>query len=226
MIVSTPHIMLPLSDPVLIVAVAMLVFLVVPLLFERLRLPGIVGLIVTGAAIGPHGLGVLARDQTIVLLGTVGLLYLMLLIGLELDLDEFRRYRDRSLVFGGLTFLVPGAAGTALATALGYSLPSALLIGAVFASHTLLAYPIASRLGILRNPAVTATLGGTLLAEVLALLLLAVVVESRGSGLGPAFWAGLAVPFALYVAAVLVLLPRLARWFFRTVAHQGASAFA
>lgn len=224
--VAVPHFELPISDPVLIVAVAMLAFLAVPLVFERLRLPGIVGLIVTGAAIGPHGFGIMERDQTIVLLGTVGLLYLMLLIGLELDLDEFRRYRNRSLVFGTLTFLVPGAAGTALAMALGYSLPSALLIGATFASHTLLAYPIASRLGILRNPAVTATLGGTLLAEVLALLLLAVVVESRGSGLGPAFWAGLAVPFAVYVAAVLLLLPRLARWFFRTVAHQGASAFA
>jgi Kef-type K+ transport system membrane component KefB len=90
---------LPLTDPVLIVAVAMAVFLLVPLLCERVGVPGIIGLIVAGAALGPHGLGFLARDRTIVLLGTVGLLYLMLMVGLELDLHEFARHRARSVGF-------------------------------------------------------------------------------------------------------------------------------
>lgn len=105
---------LPFTDPVLIVALATAIFLVVPLVFERLRVPGIIGLIVAGAAVGPHGVGLLARDQTIVLLGTVGLLYLMMMVGLELDLHEFQRFRNQSLVFGFLSFLVPAAAGTAL----------------------------------------------------------------------------------------------------------------
>lgn len=216
---------LPFTDPVLIVALATLVFLVVPLLFERFRVPGIIGLIVVGAAIGPHGLGLLARDRTIVLLGTVGLLYLMLLVGLELDLEEFGRSRRRSLGFGALTFGIPGAAGAGLAVLLGYEPPSALLIAAVFASHTLLAYPIASRLGIVKNGAVTVALGGTILAEVLALLVLAIVVRSRGSALDAAFWLQLAVPFAVYVGAVLWVLPRLGRWFFRTVGGEGGTEF-
>ncbi|HSU13863.1 cation:proton antiporter [Longimicrobium sp.] len=216
---------LPFTDPVLVVATATLVFLVVPLLFERFRIPGIIGLIVAGAAIGPHGAGLLARSNTIVLLGTVGLLYLMLLVGLELDLHQFARYRARSLGFGTLSFLLPGMAGMGMAMALGYALPSALLIGSVFSSHTLLAYPIASRLGIVRNAAVTAALGGTILTEVLALLVLAIVVKSRGGALDAAFWLGLAIPFAVYVAAVMLGLPRLGRWFFRTVDADGTTEF-
>ncbi|HEX2205839.1 MAG TPA: cation:proton antiporter, partial [Longimicrobium sp.] len=215
---------LPLADPVLIVAVAMAVFLVVPLLFERFGVPGIIGLIVAGAALGPHGFGILERDRTIVLLGTVGLLYLMLMVGLELDLHDFARYRTRSIVFGLASALIPGVVGTAAALALGYSTASALLVGSAFASHTLLAYPIASRLGIVRNQAVTITLGGTILAEILALVLLAIVVEARGRTLGPAFWAGLAVPFGVYVAAVLFILPRLGRWFFRN-SSEGETEF-
>ena len=215
----------PFTDPVLIVATATLIFLAVPLLAERLRVPGIIGLIVVGAAVGPHGFNLLARSNTIVLLGTVGLLYLMLMVGLELDLHQFDRHRNRSLVFGTLSFLLPGALGTALGLALGYRLPSSLLVGAVFASHTLLAYPIASRLGIVRNPAVTAALGGTILTEILALLLLAVVVRSRGAPMDAGFWAALAVPFAVYVVAVMWGLPRLGRWFFRTVSSDGSTEF-
>jgi Kef-type K+ transport system membrane component KefB/mannitol/fructose-specific phosphotransferase system IIA component (Ntr-type) len=216
---------LPFTDPVLIVATATLVFLVVPLLFERLRIPGIIGLIVAGAAIGPHGAGLLARSPTIILLGTVGLLYLMLLVGLELDLHQFARHRGRSVGFGTLSFALPCALGVGIALALGYALPSALLIGSVFASHTLLAYPIASRLGIVRNGAVTAALGGTILAEVLALLVLAIVARGRGGALDLAFWLELALPFALYVAVVLVGLPRLGRWFFRSVGGEGGTEF-
>lgn len=216
---------LPFTDPVLIVALAMGIFLVVPLLFERMRVPGIIGLIVVGAAVGPNGAGILARDATIVLLGTVGLLYLMLMVGLELDLVEFARYRDRSLVFGTLSFLVPGVLGTGAGLAMGYSLRSALLIGSAFSSHTLLAYPIASRLGIVRNAAVTTTLGGTIVTEVLALMLLAVVARSSGGSLGPAFWAGLLGPFAVYAAAVLWGLPRVGRWFFRSVGGEASTEF-
>ncbi|HEU4559925.1 MAG TPA: cation:proton antiporter, partial [Longimicrobium sp.] len=215
---------LPLTDPVLIMAVAIAVFLLVPLLFERFRVPGVIGLIVAGAALGPHGFGVLERDRTIVLLGTVGLLYLMLMVGLELDLHDFARYRRRSVFFGLASALIPGVVGTGAALALGYGTSSALLVGSAFASHTLLAYPIASRLGIIRNEAVTVALGGTILVDILALVLLAVVVESRGRAIDWTFWAGLAVPFALYVAGVLLVLPRIGRWFFRN-ASEGEIEF-
>ena len=214
---------LPFTDPVLIVATATLIFLAVPILAERVRVPGVIGLIVAGAAVGPHGFGLLARDQTIVLLGTVGLLYLMLMVGLELDLHQFNRYRHRSIVFGLLSFLVPAAAGLALGIALGYPVASALLVASAFSSHTLLAYPIASRLGIVRNEAVTTALGGTILTEILALLLLAVVANSAGGGaLTPGFWARLVVLFGVYVVVVMWGLPRLGRWFFRQTGEGGA----
>jgi Kef-type K+ transport system membrane component KefB/mannitol/fructose-specific phosphotransferase system IIA component (Ntr-type)/nucleotide-binding universal stress UspA family protein len=214
---------LPFTDPVLIVALATLIFLVVPVLAERVRVPGVIGLIVAGAAVGPHGFGLLARDQTIILLGTVGLLYLMLMVGLELDLHQFSRYRNRSIVFGTLSFVVPALAGAAAGLALGYSLAAALLLGAVFASHTLLAYPIASRLGIIRNEAVTTALGGTILTEILALLLFAVVAnQARGASLDLAFWGRLTVSFGIYVAAVMWGLPRLGRWFFRRSGDGGS----
>ena len=215
---------LPFTDPVLIVATATLIFLVVPMLAERVRVPGVVGLILVGAAVGPNGLGLLGRDDTIVLLGTVGLLYLMLMVGLELDLHEFARFRNQSLVFGTLSFVIPGVLGAAMALAMGYRPASALLVASAFSSHTLLAFPIASRLGIVRNAAVTTALGGTILTEILALLLLAVVVNGRGGALDAAFWAGLAVPFAVYVGVVLWALPKLGRWFFRA-ARDGSAEF-
>lgn len=213
---------LPITDPVLIVALAMLIFLVVPVLAERIRVPGVIGLIVAGAAVGPHGFGLLARDQTIILLGTVGLLYLMLMVGLELDLHQFSRYRNRSIVFGSLSFIVPAVFGAGAGLAMGYSLPSALLLASAFSSHTLLAYPIASRLGIIRNEAVTTSLGGTILTEILALLLLAVVAnQARGAALDLGFWAQLTLRFGVYVGVVMWGLPRLGRWFFRRSGDGG-----
>jgi len=214
---------LPFTDPVLIVALATLIFLAVPVLAERMRVPGVIGLIVAGAAVGPHGFGLLARDQTIILLGTVGLLYLMLMVGLELDLHQFSRYRNRSIVFGTLSFAVPAVFGAAAGLAMGYSLPSSLLLASAFSSHTLLAYPIASRLGIIRNEAVTTALGGTILTEILALLLLAVVAnQARGAALDVAFWGRLSLSFGVYVALVMWGLPRLGRWFFRRSGEGGA----
>lgn len=179
---------LPLEDPVLIFGVAMIVFLVMPLFLERYRLPGMVGIIVVGAAIGPNGLYFLERDATIVLLGQVGLVYLMFVAGLEINLDQFIASREKSIVFGFLSFAVPQAVGTAVGVAaFGLTLPAALLFASIFASHTLLAYPIVNRLDVTDNEAITATIGGTILTDTLALLVLAVVVATETGRLGPAF---------------------------------------
>lgn len=216
---------LPITDPVLIFALAMVIFLIAPLIFERLRLPGMIGLIIAGALVGPNAFGLLARGSTIVLLGTVGLLYLMFMVGLELDLNEFNRHRKHSVIFGFLSFALPQTIGTALSLMLGYSLPSALLLGAMFASHTLLAFPIASRLGILKSGAVTTVLGATLLTDLLALLVLAIVTGTQGDTTGPGFWIQLAVSLAVYTFLVLWGLPKVARWFFRRLGSDGISEF-
>ena len=206
---------LPITNPVLIFAIAMTTFLVAPLLFERLRVPGIIGLIVTGAVVGPNGLGWLERDETIILLGTVGILYLMFVAGIEIDLHGFNRNRNRSLGFGVITFVIPQTLGTAVGLFLGYPWPASILLGSMLASHTLVAYPIASRLGISKNTAVTAAVGGTILTDLVALLVLAVIAASVEGEMGAAFWTRLIVSLAIFTGVVMLGLPRLARWFFR-----------
>ncbi|HET8656216.1 MAG TPA: cation:proton antiporter [Longimicrobiaceae bacterium] len=216
---------LPITDPVLIFALAMVLFVAMPPLFERARVPGIIGLIVAGAVVGPHGLNLLARGSTIVLLGTVGLLYLMFMVGLELNMPDFRRYRHRSLVFGSISFLVPQAVGTAFGQLFGYPLGASLLMGGVFASHTVLAYPLASRLGIVQNLAVTTTLGGTILSETLALMVLAVVVAALGGSVSVHFWVVLVLSLTLYALVILWGVPKVARWFFRNAGGDTALDF-
>jgi Kef-type K+ transport system membrane component KefB/mannitol/fructose-specific phosphotransferase system IIA component (Ntr-type) len=216
---------LPITDPVLIFALAMVIFVGAPLLFERLRIPGIIGLIVAGAIIGPNGLNLLERGATIVLLGTVGLLYLMFMVGLELDLHDFNRYRNRSIIFGSLSFVIPQVAGTGLGLVYGYPLASSLLLGSVFASHTVLAYPIASRLGIVKTLAVTTTLGGTILTEILALLVLAIVAGSAGGSLDLGFWAVLVTSLAVYIGAIMWGVPIVARAYFRHVRSDSTLEF-
>jgi len=216
---------LPITDPVLIVALAMLLFLTAPLLFERLRVPGIIGLIVAGAVVGPHGLGLLARDPTIVLLGTVGLLYLVFLAGLELDLHRFAEYRQRSIGFGLISFSLPMLLSVLVMPLLGFGWAAAILMGSIIGSHTLLAYPIASRLGLLKNAAVTTVVGGTLVTDTLALAVLAVVAGSLDGEITVGFFVRLFGILGLYVALVVLGVPRLGRWFFRNTPGQAPAEF-
>ena len=217
---------LPITDPVLIVAIAGAIFLLMPLLMQRIRVPGLIGIIIAGAVIGPNALNLLARDQTIVLLGTVGLLYLMFMAGTEIDLHGFKRYRKESLVFGSLTFLIPQLTGTAIfLLLLGFSWPAAILVASMFASHTLVAYPIAMRFGITKNRAVTTAVGGTIITDTAALLVLAVVAAGTRGVLDWAFWIQLVAFLALYVIAIWFGLPRLGRWFFRSEKTGGISEY-
>ena len=164
------------------------IMLIAPLLVERLRMPGIIGLILAGVIVGPHGLGVLERDSTITLLGTVGLLFLMFLGGLETSIDDLKRNANRAIIFGLATFALPMIIGTAAMLPLGYSLLASVLIASCFASHTLVALPLLNKLGIMRTPTVTTTLGATLIVNVLALLVLAVVVKADEGNLTFSFW--------------------------------------
>jgi len=216
---------LPVTHPVLIVAIAGAIFLLAPLLMQRLGVPGLIGIILSGAIVGPNGLNLLARDQTIVLLGTVGLLYLMFMAGTEIDLHGFKRYRNRSLIFGSLTFLIPQISGTIIFLLLGFSWPAAILIASMFASHTLVSYPIAIRFGIAKNQAVTTAVGGTIITDTAALLVLAVVAASTRGALDASFWIQLVLFLTIYVVLVWFGLPRLGRWFFRREMTGGISEY-
>jgi Kef-type K+ transport system membrane component KefB len=207
---------LPLKNPVIIFSLVLFIILFAPLLLNKLKIPHIIGLILAGVVIGPYGLNLLLRDSSIVLFGTVGLIYIMFTAGLEIDLEEFKKNRITSLVFGLYTFTVPIIAGTFAAYyLLGFELPASILLGSMLASHTLLAYPIASRYGVSRIRAVTLTIGGTIITDILALLVLAAIVGMQKGEITTAFWIQLLVYSLVFGAIVFLVFPIIARWFFK-----------
>ena len=217
---------LPISHPVHIFAVATVIILLAPILLTKLRLPGTVGLILAGILVGPNGLNILAKDASVVLFGTVGILYIMFLSGLEVDFLDFKRSSRKSLLFGLLTFTIPQVVGTVLAVyILKMPLTASILLGSMYASHTLLAYPIASRLGITRDEAVLVTIGGTLVTNTISLSILAVITSSVHGRLDLMFWIILLASFLAFCLITFVLLPRFARWFFSTIESEGISQF-
>ncbi len=220
------QIALPITDPVFIFALVMLIILVAPILFARLKIPGIVGLIFAGLIVGPNATGLLERDQTIELLGTVGLLYIMFVAGLEINLAQFARYRNRSVLFGSLTFLLPQVIGTVLAVyVFGFAWGAAILVASMFASHTLLAYPTASRLEIAKSEPVTTAVGGTIITDTIALMVLVVIAGSVEGTLNAAFWSRLGIALVIFVALVFWVLPRIGRWFFRRLRAESAEEY-
>ena len=164
---------LPLEDPILKFLLILVIILAAPLLLNKLKIPYLLGLIIAGAVIGPHGLNLVLRDSSIILSGTAGLLYIMFLSGLDMDMSDFKKNSWRSLIFGLYTFCVPLGLGILAGYyILGFPIYSSILLAGLFASQTLIAYPIVSKLGISRDKAVTIAVGGTVITDTLALLLL------------------------------------------------------
>lgn len=219
--------LMPVTDPVLIFTILITVILVAPLLAERLRVPDIVLLLLAGMVLGPHGSGLLARSAAITLFGSVGLLYIMFIAGLEIDLHRFASTRFRSISFGFLTFVIPQCLGTLA----GYYLLhlnwlAAILLASMFASHTLLAYPIASRLGIVRNEAVAVTVGATIINNTLSLIILAVIADlAKGASIDLRFWGAIVGGMSILSALVWWGIPWLSRWFFSKVPEKGGAQF-
>ncbi|OJX87617.1 MAG: sodium:proton antiporter [Paludibacter sp. 47-17] len=207
---------LPLTDPVLKFLIILIIILFAPLLLNKLRIPHLLGLIIAGAAIGPFGLNLMARDSSIILSGTAGLLYIMFLAGLEIDLDDFKKNSRKSLVFGMFTFLVPMIMGVLAGLyVLDFSAATSVLLASMFASHTLIAYPIISKLGVARNRAVSISVGGTLITDTLALLVLAVIVATTQGEVTPAFWIRMIVQLVVFGLIVMLGFPLIGRWFFQ-----------
>lgn len=217
---------LPAEAPAAVFGLLFLAILVAPVLAERARIPGIIGLIAAGIVLGPDGVSLLAREGTIATLGGVGLLYLMFVAGLDLDLEGFARDRRDSIVFGIATFVFPMAIVTITSVWLvDLGVAASVILATAFASHTLLTLPMAQRFGLLRNRAVTATLGGTLVVTVAALLVLAVAAAaSRDSS--PLFWVLFPLGLVGFTGATVVGLPRLTRWFFAGLGQDRAVRLA
>ena len=207
---------LPLTDPVVKFLVILIIILLAPILLNRIKVPQLLGLIIAGAVVGPFGFNLMERDSGIILSGTVGLLYIMFLAGLEIDLGDFKKNATKSVGFGLVTFTIPMVLGTLAGYyVLEYSFMTSVLLASMFASHTLIAYPLVSKLGIAKNKAVNITVGGTMITDTLALLVLAVIVGMTQGEVNGAFWLRLSVSILVFGGIVLLLFPLIGRWFFK-----------
>lgn len=207
---------LPLTNPVLIFSVILFVILLAPIILHRFKIPELIGLILAGALLGPNGLYIMARDSSIELFGTVGLLYIMFIAGLEIDMADLKKNSGKTTVFGLYTFLIPMILGIVTGIyILGFSWPTSILLASMYASHTLITYPIVSKYGITKSRVVSIAIGGTVITCILALLVLAVVVGMSNGEIDSGFWIKLGISGALFVFIVTMIFPILGRWFFK-----------
>jgi len=216
----------PIGNPVLVFSVILFIILLSPILLRKLNIPGIIGLIISGVVIGPHGLNILENNEAIKLFSTIGLLYIMFIAGLELDLNEFKANRNKSLLFGFFTFSIPLLIGFPTCYyLLGYDFNASFLTASMFATHTLVAYPIVSKFGISKNQAVAITVGGTILTDTAVLIILAVIMGNSQGNIGQEFWIRLSVSLAIFSAIMFIVIPRIARWFFRKLESEKHSHY-
>jgi len=172
----------------------------------------------SGVAVGPYGLNLLEKSSAVDLFSTIGLLYIMFIAGLELDMNEFRKTRHKSVVFGFFTFAIPIAIGYPVCYyVLGYDVLASAMISSMFATHTLVAYPVVNSYGISKNEAVAITIGGTILTDTAVLIILAVIIGASQGQLNQEFWLTLGVSFVIFLSIMLGVVPRIAKWFFQKV---------
>lgn len=210
---TLPH--LPLTDPIPIFLLVLLIILSAPLL-NKLKIPHIIGLILAGMLLGPFGLNVLANDKSFELFGKVGILYIMFLAGLEIDLNTFKRNSVKGVIFGLYTFSIPMTLGVLSSVyILKFDWINSILLASMYASHTLLSYPIVSKMGVSKNRAVSITGAGTILTDTAALLILAAIVAIHNNNVGTLYWIKFGVSALICGLIIFIVLPRVARYFLR-----------
>ena len=206
----------PITDPTLIFFVVLLMILLSPIIMGRLRIPHIIGMVLAGVLVGKYGLNILGRDASFELFGRVGLYYIMFLAGLEMDMEGLKKNRNRVMIFGMLTFLVPFAMTYLMGVSLlGYIPLASLLLAAIMASNTLIAYPIVGRYGLTRHTSSTLSVGSSMMALFMALIVMASIVNSFHGNGGILFWLLFILKFVAYCVGLIMVIPRVTRWFLR-----------
>ena len=211
----------PITDPTLIFFVVLLTILFAPIIMGKLRIPHIIGMVLAGMLIGKYGLNILERDSSFELFGRVGLLYIMFLAGLEMDLESVKKNSKRILIFGLLSFLIPFVLTFVMASwLLNYSPQTSFLLGCIMASNTLIAYPIVGRYGLQRDSSVMLSVGASMLSLFLSLVMLAALVASHEENTNVWFWLFFLLKFCGFIAACILIIPRLTRYFLRRYSDQ------
>ena len=217
---------LPVNDPVLVFAIILLTILISPVILRKFRIPGIIGLIISGIIIGPAGFNIIEKNQAIDLFSTIGMLFLMFIAGLDLDQQQFQRTKYKSMLFGFLTYTIPFGAGLPVCYyLLDYNLISSLMISNMFATHTMVSYPIVSRLGLTKNEAVAVATGGTVITDTLVLLVLAAITGTVTEGSRVSLYIILFVSFILFLLFMVYAILPLSRWAFRRLEDDNYSQF-
>lgn len=222
---------LPLQNPVLIFSLILFIILLSPIVLRKVRIPSIIGLILSGVLIGPLGFGLLGKNTmdpegSVKLFATIGLLYIMFMAGLELDFTQFKRYWNKSLTFGILTFIIPISLGYPLCLwVLKLSPTASLLTASMFATHTLVAYPIISKFGLSKHPAVAIAVGGTILTDTAVLIILAIISSATKGALDWGFWLRLLTSLSIFTFIMFFVIPKIARWFFSKLDSEKTSQY-
>lgn len=207
---------LPLKSPAMVFALVLLIILLSPVFLKKIKAPAIIGLVISGIIVGPYGLNLLEKNAAINLFSTIGLLYIMFIAGLELDFKQFKKEDAKGMWFGILTFSVPLCVGFPVCYYyLNYTFFGALLVAAMFATHTLVAYPIISNYNLSKNKAVAITVAGTIFTDTLVLLLLSVITNAAKNQLSYLYWIKLLALLFLFVAFLFFVMPKISDWFFR-----------
>ena len=222
----THHFAIPFTNPILIFGVLLFIVLMSPILLKRLNVPSIIGLILAGVVIGPHGLNLIADSAGVNMFSSIGLLYIMFIVGLELDLNEFKANRNKSVVFGFFTFIIPLIIGFPVCYyLLGYDVYASFLTASMFSTHTLVTYPIVSRMGVSKNQAVAITVGGTILTDTAVLVILAIVINSSMGMFNFQFLLRLLASISIFSFIVFFVIPKIAEWFFQKVESEKYSHY-
>jgi Kef-type K+ transport system membrane component KefB len=192
-------------------AIGLVVIVIIPKLSQRVRLPSVVGLLLAGVVFGPHGLAVIGTTRPVAdFLGEIGKLMLMFMAGMEIDLDTFRRVRNRSITFGIVTTSLPLILGTGVGFAFGYGALAAIVIGSLLASHTLLASGIVAKLELTKLEPINVTYGATMFSDTSSLIVFAICASTFQRGFSIGSLAILLLEIALFIPLVLVGLSRVA----------------
>jgi Kef-type K+ transport system membrane component KefB len=225
--ISLSEFVLPLHNPVLIFAILLFIILIAPILLKRFNVPSIIGWIIAGVIVGPYGLNFIDSGHAgVEMFSTIGLLYIMFIVGLELDFNEFIQNRNKSVTFGLFTFILPLIIGFPVCYyLLGYDFNASFITASMFSTHTLVAYPIVSRFGISRNQAVAITVGGTILTDTAVLIILALVLSSSEGGLDLLFLLRLLLSLGVFSLFIFLLVPRIAKWFFKSAESEKYTNF-
>lgn len=206
----------PVTDPTWIFLGVLCIILFAPLLFNKLRLPHIIGMILAGLIVGPNGLNILTRDDSFELFGKVGLYYIMFLASLEINLQEMRQAKGGALLLGLSVFAMPILLGIfSNVFILEYGIITSVLLASMYASYTLISYPIVARYGLSRQRCVNFVVGGAIITDTLTLFVLAVISGMFTGDSGFGFFALLLLKLVVISSAIMFIFPRIARYFFR-----------